>query len=154
MRRFRFGLEKLLELRAYAEREAEMALARAVGEKVAIEKRIEALAQERAETAAYRFSAGRSAAEMRNAELYLIRLERTKEALLEAAARAELAVEAARAAFDEARRERKVLDRLKDKKLAEHRKERLAEDVRVADEISSGAPARRAASGGSGSDAV
>ena len=148
MKRFRFDLEKLLQLRSYAEKEAELALARAIGEVAALEARIRSIAEERISIASSRFSPGRSSAEIRNSELYLIRLDRIKDALLEAAAKAGLAAAAARNAFMEAKRERMVLDKLRAKRLAEHRKDSLVEETRILDEVSSGAPARRLVSDG------
>ena len=148
MTRFRFDLEKLLQLRSFAEKEAELALARAMGEVAALDARIGQVAEERVAIASTRFAPGRSAAEMRNSELYLIRLDRMKDALLEAAVKAQLVVDVARDAFMEAKRDRMVLDKLKEKRLAEHRKVALAEQTRILDEVSVGAPARRLVSDG------
>ncbi len=147
MKRFRFDLEKLLELRVYREKEAEQALARAMGELAAIEAKLRALAEERVAVARGRFAPGRTAADMRSAELYLLRLEKTKEKLLEEAAKAELAVAAAREAFMEASRDRKILDKLKDKRKAEYRKTAADEEVKAIDDISGGSSARTALSG-------
>ncbi len=144
MRRFRFDLEKLLELRAYAEREAELSLARAMGELASIESKIQALAVERTEVASQRFARGRGVAEIRHAEAYILRLDQTKEKLLEAAAAAALAVEKEREKFIEASRERKIIDKLKEKRAAEHRKAALDEEMKVVDDISSGSAARKA----------
>jgi flagellar FliJ protein len=62
---------------------------------------------------------------------------------LEAAVKAELKVDEARSAFAEARRDRLVLDKLKDKRKAEHRKEAMKEEIETLDDISSGTVARR-----------
>jgi flagellar FliJ protein len=144
MKRFRFDLEKLLELRAFAEREAEIALAKAIGEASDLSRRLTLLAEERTETASARFAPGRSAADILSCERYILRLDRQKEALLAALAKAELAVQAARENFTAARRERKVLDKLKDKRRAEHRDEALAAETAALDDISGGALARAA----------
>jgi flagellar FliJ protein len=144
VRRFRFELEKLLELRSYAEREAELALARAMGELSSIESKIQALAVERTEVASQRFARGRGVAEIRHAEAYILRLDQTKEKLLEAAAAAALGVEKEREKFIEASRERKIIDKLKEKRAAEHRKAALDEEMKVVDDISSGSAARKA----------
>ena len=58
--------------------------------------------------------------------------------------RTELKVEEARNAFLEASRERKVLDKLKEKRQKEYRKEMLGEEAKVLDDISGGASARTA----------
>lgn len=149
MRRFRFDLEKLLELRSYTEREAELALARELGELVSLENRLRDLAVERSEVASRRFAPGRSVAELRHSEAYILRLDQTKEKLLEAAAAAQLAVEAAREKFVEASRERKIIDKLKEKRRGEYRKAALTEEMKVVDDISSGTAARRALQEGS-----
>jgi flagellar FliJ protein len=147
VKRFRFDLEKLLELRAYREREAEQELARAMGELASIEARIRALAEERVAVAGDRFATGRTSADMRSAELYLLRLDKMKEALFEAAAKAELVVTAAREAYVEASRERKVLDKLKEKRKSEYRKTAGTEEIKAMDDISGGSSARAALSG-------
>ncbi len=147
MKRFRFDLEKLLELRVYREKETEQALARAMGDLAAIEARLRELAGERVAVASGRFAPGRTAADMRSAELYLLRLEKAKEKLLEEAAKAELAVAAAREAYVEASRDRKILDKLKEKRKAEYRKTAAVEEVKTIDDISGGATARSALSG-------
>jgi flagellar FliJ protein len=54
----------------------------------------------------------------------------------------------ARERYLEASRERKVLDKVKERRYAEYRKAALAEEVKVLDDISGGAPARAAVSGG------
>ncbi len=147
MRRFRFDLEKLLELRAYREKEAELELARMVGELASIEARIREVAEERAAVAAGRFGKGRSSSDMLAAERYILRLDKTRDALIEAAAKAELAVEAARDAFAEASRDRKVIDKLKEKRKGEYRKAAANQEIAVLDDISGGAAARRETAG-------
>ncbi|MFA6507390.1 MAG: flagellar export protein FliJ [Treponemataceae bacterium] len=148
MKRFRFSLEKLLELREYREKEAEQDLARAMGELTSIEARIRSVAEERVLVAADRFAPGRSAADMRNAEFYILRLDKMKDSLIEAAAKAELLVEAARDAFVEASRDKKVLEKLKDKRKSEYRKSTVIEEIKVVDDISSGSAARRGVNDG------
>jgi len=147
VRRFRFDLEKVLELRSFREREAEMELGRSVGELAVIEQKIMNIATERITIAAERFAGSRSAAEIRNSELYLIRLDRTRDALLEAAAKAELVVENKREAFNEASRERKVMEKLKDKRKGEYRKETMLDEINTLDDLSGGNVARHTVSG-------
>ena len=67
--------------------------------------------------------------------------------VITAAAKADLAAEAAREAFIEASREKKVIEKLKEKRLAEHRKAAAAEELKVLDDISSGSAARRSVGG-------
>jgi flagellar FliJ protein len=131
-------MEKVLELRKYREQETEIELGRAVGELTAIETRIKTLAEERHVAAAGRFAPGNRAQDIRNYELYIIRLDKTKEELLEAAAKAAQKVEEARQAYIEASRDRKVMDKLKEKRAAEYRKEMFAEETKTLDDLASG----------------
>jgi flagellar FliJ protein len=142
MKRFRYPLEKVLELRKYRERETEIELGRAIGELTEIENKLKALALARIQAANERFSPNNGTMEMQSYDLYIMRLDQTKEHLLEEAAKAELKVEAARAAYLEASRDRKVFDKLKEKREAEYRKEMLAEETKVLDDVSGGVRAR------------
>jgi flagellar FliJ protein len=148
LKRFKFDLEKVLELRAYREREAEIELGKAIGALVEIEHKISALARERFRAADERFAPHRSAAEMRSYDLYILRLDKTRDRLLEAAAQAELKVAEVRELYLEASRDRKVLDKVKERRYTEYRKTASVEEIKVLDDISGGAPARAKASGG------
>ena len=142
MKPFAFGLEKVLDLRKYHEDEAKIELGRAVGVLTELESRIFTLAGERSRAAASQFSPANNAALMQQYMLYILRLDNTKERLLKEAALAELKVEEAREKFLEASRERKVLDKLKDKRQKEYHKIKLDEETKVMDDLSSGAQAR------------
>jgi flagellar FliJ protein len=61
--------------------------------------------------------------------------------------KAELKVEAARTVYLEASRDRKVFDKLKEKRGAEYRKEMFAGETKVLDDISGGVRARAGISG-------
>ncbi len=149
MKRFRFDLEKLRELRAYREREKEIELARAMAEAADIQRGIEALIRERIATAEARFAPGRSVGEIRSSDLYIQRLDRRREDLVQTAAKAELKVEQARSAYLEAAKDHKVLEKLKEKRKNEHRKASLLEEVKTLDDLSGGAGTRRSATQGS-----
>jgi len=144
MKQFSFGLQKVLELRKYYEDEAKLELGRAISILADLENRIILLGQERARAASEQFRAGNSALQIQQYMYYLTRLDDTKEHLLKEAALAELKVEEARNAFLEKSRERKVLDKLKEKRQKEYRKEMLGEETRTLDDISGGASARSA----------
>jgi flagellar FliJ protein len=142
VRRFAFNLETFLDLRKNREHETELELARAIGLLTDLERRIKALAEERFQMAAERFSPGREIKDKQNYELYILRLDTEREGLLEECARAELEVEKARAIYTEAARERNVVDKLKEKKFKEYKKEMNAAQAKILDDISSGAAAR------------
>jgi flagellar FliJ protein len=145
MRRFHFSLEKVLELREHREQEAEIALGRAIGELVNIENRIKEIASLVFEARNERRNPGKGAFELpggladhyRYHEIYILRLERTKEKLLQEAAEAQIRVDKARELFLEASRERKVLDKLKEKRAVEYRKTMLAADIKSIDGLNS-----------------
>ena len=135
MKPFTFSLEKILNLRKHDEDEAKIELGRAISVLSDLENRIIVLAQERVRAAAAQFSPGSNAATMQQYMFYITRLDNTKEQLLKEAAAAELKVEEAREAFIEASKERKVLDKLKEKQQEKHRKEMLAQETKALDEI-------------------
>jgi len=135
VKEFAFSLEKVLRLRKHNEDEAKIELGRAIAVLSELESSIAALAQERARAAASQFNPENSAATMQQYMFYLVRLDTTKEQLLKEAAMAELKVEEAREAFIEASRERKVLDKLKEKREKEHRKEMLAQEAKALDDV-------------------
>jgi flagellar FliJ protein len=136
MKAFAFNLEKVLKLRQFHEDEAKIELGRAIGILADLENKIRYISQERARAAADQFSPGNSAARIQQYTFYLIRLDNTKEQLLLDAAAAEMKVEEAREAFLEASRERKVLDKLKEKRQKEYHKEMIAWETKNLDDIS------------------
>jgi flagellar FliJ protein len=147
VKRFSFDPEKILRLRRHREEEAEIALGRAVSALTAIEERIDAVARDRFRAMAERFAPGNGGAEILAHERYIQRLDAAREELLKEAALAELQVEEARAEYIEASRERKVLDKLKERRQREYRKALLAEEVRTLDDLSGGAVARNRVGG-------
>jgi flagellar FliJ protein len=144
VKRFHFDLEKILALRLNREHETELELGKAIGTLAELENRIKRVAEERVIAAAGRFGKTRGATEILSYDNYILRLDKTKDALVEAAAKAELIVETARTAYLEASRDRKVLDKLKERRQKEHHKYILAEEVKMLDDISGGSAARKA----------
>jgi flagellar FliJ protein len=134
MKRFTFSLEKVLELRKFSEQEAKIELGRAIGILNGLERRVEELAAERFRAAAEQFSPENSAAMIQQYMFYILRLDNTKEELLKEAALAAQKVEEAREVFIEASRELKVMEKLKEKREKEYKKEALAEEAKELDE--------------------
>jgi flagellar FliJ protein len=143
LKRFHFELEKILALRLNRERETELELGKAIGALTELENRIKRLAEEKIMAASGRFNKAHGVTEILSYDNYILRLDKTKDVLVEAAAKAELAVEEARAAYLEASRERKVFDKLKERRRREYNKFTLAEEVKMLDDISGGAAARK-----------
>ena len=129
MKRFVFNLEKVLGLRKHREQEAKIELGRAVGVLTKIENRIRETAANRRRAAAERFTDAGSAAAILAWDRYIIRLDQEAERLLREAAEAQLAVEEKRALYLEASRELKVLEKLREKREKDYRRETLAAET-------------------------
>jgi flagellar FliJ protein len=142
MKPFSFTLEKVLELRKYREQEAKIELGRAIGVLSDLENQILRLGEERSRAAQAQFSPQNSAAQIQQYAFYLLRLDNTKEQLLKDAALAEQKVEEARENYLDASRERKVLDKVKEKRQKEYRKAALGEETKTLDDINSSVRAR------------
>lgn len=131
MKKFSFNLEKVLSLRKFREQETKIELGRAIGVLTEIEGKIKNVAEERYR-AGSQFSG--NGAMVRSYMLYTARLDLQKEQLLKEAVQAEIKVDAARSVFIEASRDRKVLDKLKEKREAEYRKLVFAEETKALDD--------------------
>ena len=138
VRRFNFKLEKVLKLRENRERETELELGKAVGALSALEVRIKRVAEEKAAAVSSRFSVTHGFNEMRSYEFYILRLDKTRDTLLEAAALAELEVEKAREIYLEASRDRKVISNLKERQEKEYRRSMNLEEIKIIDDLSGG----------------
>ena len=132
MKRFRFGLEKVLELRQYREQEAKNELGKAIGILTAIENNIMINSDRRNEAIQERFE---GIGTMQIWDNYILRLEQEGERLTEQAAQAELVVEEKRNLYLEASRELKVMEKLKEKRQQEYRKEMFAAETKELDDV-------------------
>jgi len=137
VKRFRFRLERLLELRAHRERQALYRLAEAAGHCVRLARRLQETESERG--AAYRSAPAAAGALdlslFAYRERYLAWLEATRRRLREELARREKERLEVQARYLEASRERKVLEKLKERRAAEHRREARAEEFNVQDDV-------------------
>ncbi len=146
MKRFKFGLEKVLKLRQHNEHEARVELGRAIGILAGIENEIKRNAAVRSEAAMERFAGinvgtGNAAdtgyggsLSMHAWDAYINRLEQEADRLMEEAARAETVVEEKRGLYIEASRELKVMENLKERREKEHRKEMFVEEIKELDD--------------------
>lgn len=141
MRRYSFRLERLLEIKAFAERKAEIDLALAQRMRIEIEAEIDRLAKERARSQLAR--KGAPVAELAAIERYCVRLGRDAEKAARDLAVAEAEVARRQDAYLAASRERKVLDKLKERKAADYYfRQEKAEYDRL-DDIANGMAVRR-----------
>lgn len=134
MKKFVFSMEKILDLREYEEKQAQIELGKAIGDAEKIRQQLNFVATEKAKMLSMDIS-GTSINERLVHENYLVRLDRQKEVLLEELAAAELIVEEKRAVFAEALKKRKVLSNLKEKQLQQYKKEKQLEEDNIVDDI-------------------
>ncbi|MDR2518872.1 MAG: flagellar export protein FliJ [Spirochaetaceae bacterium] len=138
MKRFAFGLEKVLGLRRHRERETETALGKAVGALTALEQRINSAAAERARVSAH----PPEARDIPAFDRYILRLEHEKAAFLQEKARAEQKAEEARQVYLEAARDRKIIDKVKERRRGEYCKRTAREETKILDDLASSAKIR------------
>ncbi len=135
MRRFSFKLEKLLELRTFRERQAELALAEKAGRCALLEARLAEIAASRARTAREMFAPGRELADFRAAELYALRLDRERDRLAAELAAAELEREAARLEYLERHRDHEAIEKLKERRQADYYRLAEREEIKALDDL-------------------
>jgi flagellar protein FliJ len=145
MRRFQFRLERFLELRRWKEREWEIALAKVLGECLLLEKRIGEIAAEIAASMLSVFVAGGRVdiEAMSRRELYVQRLARERERTRETLVERRKELEKVRAKYLEAARDRKVLDKLKERRSEEYYEGQIDEDFKTIDDLNTAAAHRR-----------
>jgi flagellar FliJ protein len=145
MRRFRFRLEKFLDLRRWKEREREIALAKVLGEVLLLEKRIAEIAEEIAASlfGEFRRDTRIDVEAMARRELYAARLSRERERKREALVVKKRELEEARARYLEASRERKVLDKLRERREAEYYERAIDEEFKEIDDMNTASSTRQ-----------
>jgi flagellar export protein FliJ len=148
VKRFKFSLADLLELRAFRERQAETVLSQKAGQVRLAEMELERVAQEEARTRSGRFSGSRSILDFINDERYLQRLSQEGKRGAKELAKREVERDEALGAFHIASRDKKALESLSDGerdawRLAANRQETLE-----IDDIVTGRRARSAVADG------
>ena len=136
MKKFTFPLQKILDIREFEEKQAQIELGKAVAETNRIRMELERIAAERVRVVHLKADVV-SLTEMIVKEQYLTRLDMTKDRLLEDLAAAEIVVEEKRAVFTEALKKRKVLSRLKERQFTAFRRDVQNAEAIVSDDISS-----------------
>ena len=132
MKKFKYSLENVLQLKKFREEECRMALGIAISELNAIENKIKETAVKHHHAASERL---KDSSKMLVWSNYITRLEQETEKLLEEAALAEIAVEEKRTLYMEAFKEYKALEKLKEKKAKEYKKEADKYESDEVDEI-------------------
>jgi len=132
MKRFTFRLEKVLQLRKFKENECKLVLGQAISALNAIENDIKATAVRRVNAAEQRFL---STQDISSWDVYILRLEQETERLMAQAAQAEIVVEEKRALYIEAQKDLKAIEKLKEKRQKEHRKEMMNYQMAEVDDL-------------------
>lgn len=123
MKKFRFNLQKLLNLRTFKETEAEIQLGKMIAAKDAIVLRLKTIAQQEVQTKQIFNESEKLVSDLSAYERYLARLHQKKEQELQALAEAELHIEQARANYITAHRERLIITKLYEKKAKDWKKD-------------------------------
>ena len=142
MKRFAFNLQKILELRKFREEEARHELGRAIGILTELQNGLRRNAEARRDAVEQRFAGLRvegglspETSGMFAIEGYLQRLRQEAELLMEEAARAELVVEEKRTLYREASGRLQVMEKLREKRAGEYRKEMFATETKETDDL-------------------
>ena len=141
MRRFRFKLERLLELRAYREHEWKIKLGEITGKCVSLKAGIRD--RKKQKSLAFKGRVYGDILSMRGIDNYISRLMSEMLKLEERLSEAEKIREEVRTDYLKASKKRKVLDKLKEKRGFDFRKEQLSKEIKAADDINTGAAVRR-----------
>ena len=135
MKKFQFTLQKLLDIRAFREKEAETNLGRAVAAREAIVLRLTEIAQEEAKTLRSLWGRLTTAAELNLHENYLERLRIEREKQEKALLEAEFIVEKMRKLYIKAHQERLIVSKLRERKEVEWKAEGLKQQDAILDDI-------------------
>lgn len=142
MRAFRYRLQPLLQLREHHEREWEIKLGRAAGRCAELRAEIERLERERRELGVRERTGRIELSELAAENLYRVRLTARIETLTGELAEAERERQTIQVSYLEASRDKKIIEKLKERKADEYRLERLQTEARTIDEIAGAGPAR------------
>ena len=145
MRGFRFRLERILEIRRYRERQAEMALAVATGRCIECQNRMaEARSRMARELVERAVAGGRLDLEaLQWSEQYRRHLAEVYEASARDLVVREKERRAAQAVYIDRSRERKVLDKLRERRVLDYTREARGREARILDDVSQAARAAR-----------
>lgn len=137
MKRYEFRLERLLAIRKFRETEWELKLAGITNECVRLQSEIAQMDEDRRSTLASRYlGRGIDMDYLSAMELYMQRIAAKTQHNLQELETKEQEREEVRAGYLEASRDRKVLDRLKERRSASYRREQLKEETFQIDDMS------------------
>jgi len=144
MRRFQFRLDRFLDLRRWKEREWEIRLAQATGKVVLLQNRIAEIATEIGASYDHTFTRGAAidVAAMAGRERYVQRLAAERERKTVELAVRTREMEEVRVHYLQAARDRKVLDKLKERRAGEYYERQRDEEYKTIDDLNTAASSR------------
>lgn len=136
MKKFKFSLEKVLSLREFEEKQAQIELGKAQSVVNDLNEQLKFIASERLKSNESR-SKSSDLTFLMSIENYINGLDYKKEKLIEELVQAQIILEEKRAIVVEAIKKRKSLEKLKEKQFESYKKEYNKEEEKILDEISS-----------------
>ncbi len=134
MKRFNFKLEKLLNLREFYEKQAELDLARAIAEKEAIDLRLKTIASLKVESNK-KITNTFDVSDLHSTQNFITRLNIERDTLLKEIVLADEKVKEKQEFYRKAMSDRKAISKLKEKKLAIWKKENIKAQDEFVDDI-------------------
>ena len=134
MKKFEFKLQKVLDLREFEKKQAQIELGKVTARVNEIQEKLNAIASQKINVSSQMKDLS-GFDNYYNCQQYFIFLDNKKEEFLQEMAKAELVVEEKRKVFMEASTNVKVLEKLKEKKLSDWKKEKNREEDREMEEL-------------------
>ncbi len=134
MAKFKFQLEKILELRKYEQKQAEIELGKAVSAEAEIEEKIKQIAQQRITTSRL-INNSTDFTALSSAQRFFTMLDVQKEYLLEQLTQAQLVTEEKREKMQDATQNSEALSKMRQKQNDEFSHEELQKEEDLIDDI-------------------
>lgn len=137
MKRFRFSMQKILDLRTFEQKNAEIELGKALAEETAIQRKIESLSQGAA-AAAVAANGSVDFEYIRSTSSYIVLLKSQIYEQTVRLAEAKVVSEQKRSVLVKAIEKKKVLEKLRDKKLEAYKKAMFKAEETALDDVVTG----------------
>ncbi len=134
MKKFAFSMQKILDLRIFEQRQAEMELGKANAEVARIQGELESIAKRKISTIK-NFDTNTDFLIQAEIQSFFFMLEQKKEKFLEELATAQIAADEKREVVRQAMQKVKVLEKLKENKFRQWKKDSLKAEELAADDI-------------------
>ena len=134
MKKFAFSMQKILDLRIFEQRQAEMELGKANAEVARIQGELESIAKRKVSTIK-NFDTNTDFLIQAEIQSFFFMLEQKKEKFLEELATAQIAADEKREVVLQAMQKVKVLEKLKENKFRQWKKDNLKAEELAADDI-------------------